>query len=262
MDKKIGFAVGGAIIIVLILIALFSSKSGPTSFMFSTKSTSVNTTASTISTVMTASTTSPTTTVLTTSCISQSSETYIYNGNFDTGTYEGWNATGLGFDNAPFNITKANSEGNYYGYPWSNYIGSYVATTYQGGFVRQVGNLTSDPFEVVQPYLNFRLISPQNNKLYIEILHDGNPEIIAHFNTYSVPSIQNGNNTSQSTFVNASIPISTLLCQNVSIRIVADVVGTIATKNYYIAAGDFYMGKTATAPSSLASNITITPVVP
>ena len=261
MDKRIGFAIIGGIIVILILFVLFTNKNSPISVGFSTKSTSVNTTLSTVSTVITASTTSPTTTILTTSCLSQSSETFIHNGAFSTGTYEGWNATGLGFGSAPFNITKANDESNYYGYPWSNYSGSYVATTYQGGFVRQLGNLTSDPFEVVQPYLNFRIISPQNNGLYVQLLENGKPAMTAYFNTYSVPSVKNGNGTSQSTFVNASIPVSLLLCQNVSIRIVAQVVGTIATKNNYIAAGDFYMGRTEVEASGLASNITVTPIV-
>jgi len=94
------------------------------------------------------------------SCLSSNKTLALENGNFSTGTYEGWNLTGYGFGSAPLNITWANNNSCYYNTTWMGYNGNFFATTYHCGLVLQAGNLTSKPFKVVLPYLNFKIISP------------------------------------------------------------------------------------------------------
>jgi hypothetical protein len=106
---------------------------------------------------------------------------------------------------------------------------------------------------VVEPFLNFRLISPPNNNLYIEILQGSIPVIVTHFNTYNAPN----NTNATSTFEAASIPLGVVMCQNVSIKIVANVGGTVTTHTGYIAAGDFYLSKTPVQAPGVVMNQTI-----
>ncbi|MDE1767962.1 MAG: hypothetical protein KGH62_01205, partial [Candidatus Micrarchaeota archaeon] len=127
----------------------------------------------------------------------------------------------------------------YYESPWAGYNGTYFATTYREGTLVATGNLTSNPFVVTEPYLNFKVVSPQNNFLYVEILHNGAPALTVHLNTYSVQ----GNLNSTSTFQNASILMVPFLCQNVQIRIVADVVGTTENTYQFIAVTNFTQAK-------------------
>lgn len=182
----------------------------------------------------------PTTSVYFSKCQSKNATENILNGYFSTGSYYGWNATGVGFGSAPLNLTYANANGGYYSAPWSGYAGTYAATNYQGGLSLQNGNLTSLPFEVTEPYLNFRIVSPQSNQNYIEILQ-GTKSSKYWYNTYNASSGANA----PSTFVNASIPLldTTFFCQNVSIRVVSGAVGTTSSLNY-IAVGGFYMSQT------------------
>ena len=204
-----------------------------TTTIASTKST----TSSLTTTIVNKNLTSTTTTIPPIgSCLSPNKTLALENGNFSTGTYEGWNLTGYGFGSAPLNITWADNNACYYNTTWRGYNGSFFAATYHCGLVLQAGNLTSKPFKVVLPYLNFKIISPYNAQLYVEIIKDGKPVIITHYNTYNAP----GNLYPTSQFENASIPIAMFMCQNVSVRIVANVVGTVVNRLDYIAVGDFY----------------------
>ena len=176
----------------------------------------------------------------------------IRNGYFGTGTYYGWNVTGQGFGTAPQNASQLNSQTSYYGSPWSGLSGNYFASIYTPGLVRYPGNLTSVQFLVVEPYLNFKIISPQNAQLYVKIMQGNQSIITTHFNTYENQDPSNAS----SHFLNASTPISFLLCQNISIRVVADVVGTLPTRTQYIAVSDFYQSSTSDMNSDILVNQT------
>ncbi|MEM3839268.1 MAG: hypothetical protein QXF01_01675 [Candidatus Micrarchaeaceae archaeon] len=188
-------------------------------------------------------------------CLSPSNVSFIPNGNFSSGTFSDWNATGVGFGTAPVNIIYANQNGDYYSAPWSGYNGTFFATTHRPGTLVAIGNITSEPFEVVQPYLNFQIISPQSNNLYIEILLDGKPFIINHYDT--LPAASNLT-AAQSTFENASIPLAPLICKNIRIRVVAGIVKQRIGTNYeFIAVGNFYMSKTPNQNPQIVVNRTV-----
>lgn len=261
-----GIAAYFIVLVILVLIALYLSGV----FTGGNRATTTvpgggkhigNTTATTSLTttvpggVTSASTTTQTTTSIAfSSCLAKSATQSIPNGNFSTGTYASWNVTGPGFGSAPFNIINANQKGAYYAAPWSGYNGTYMATSFQTGVALQAGNLTSLPFTVTEPYLNFRIISQQNSLLYVEVLRAGIPVIVAHYNTYvSPPGVKNP----QSTFVNASIPVSTLLCQNVTIGLVAGIVGKSSQGTNYIAAGGFVLSRSPAVNPTQPVNQTI-----
>lgn len=209
------------------------------------------TTQLTINSSTTSNTTS--TTTIYGSCVSGQPTAEIFNGNFATGNYTGWNTTGYGFGTAPLNLTYANEHRDYYNASWAGYNGVFVGTTYQGGLNLRYGNLTSDTFKVTEPYLNFKIVSPSNDALYVEIISGGKPFIVTHYNTYNVP----GNPSGPSTFYNASIPLATLICQNVTVRAVAQVVGNNVNHLQYIAVGDFQLSKTAHETPGIVVNQTI-----
>jgi hypothetical protein len=104
------------------------------------------------------------------------------------------------------------------------------------------GNLTSYYFLVNEPYLNFKIISPQSDQLYVQILYNGSPAITDHFNSYRVPGNQQN---ATSTFENASITLLPLLCREVQIKVVAGTsTASGGTANLdYIAVTGFYMSK-------------------
>ncbi len=185
-------------------------------------------------------------------CISNYSTVEIFNGDFGFGTYEGWNTTGPGFGSAPLNITYADNHSGYYSAPWSNYEGGYFATTYHGGLALQPGNITSMPFLVTEPYLNFKIISPANNQIYVQLLEDGKPIDTIRYNTLGGQGIN-----SSSEFANASIPLIGVLCKNVSIRVVSGVVGTISTEYEIVAVGDFRLSKTPLQTAGIIVNQTV-----
>jgi hypothetical protein len=204
-------------------------------------------------TIKLANSTSTTTIPPTGSCLSANKTVPLYNGNFSLGTYKGWNTTGFGFGNAPMNITWANQNNCYYNTTWLGYTGNFFATTFHCGLVVQPGNLTSKPFKVVLPFLNFKIISPYNSQIYVEILKGGKPIIITHFNTYNAP----GNEYPTSQFENASIPIAMLMCQNVSVRVVDNVIGTVVNRFDYVAVGDFYQSVVPSETPGIVVNQTI-----
>lgn len=197
-----------------------------------------------------------TTTIPATSCLSSQPSVAIANGDFGTGNYTDWNMTGFGFDApGPVNLTYANSPSvrGYYNHTWTGYDGTFFASTsHYSAIGVQPGNLTSNPFLATEPYLNFKIISPQNELLYVEVLVNNVTKISTHYNTY----VQ-GNPYPTSQFLNASIPLSSLLCQNVSVRLVAQVVGSFTTSRTYIAAGDFYLSKTPAVNPGITSSIIV-----
>jgi hypothetical protein len=188
---------------------------------------------------------------------------YIYNGNFGNGQYTGWNVSNPGFGTAPLNITYADSSMCYNGQPWTNYNGTYFATTYNCGVSVAPGNLTSAPFVVnpSKPFLNFRAISPENNEIYVEILKQnfGNssgrqvytnvtPVIIAHINTYNITV----NINSSSTFQNVSIPLTQYINQVMLVRVVTE---KERESNNYIAIGDFILANRPNEQRGVIVNI-------
>ncbi|HIH50383.1 MAG: hypothetical protein ABSE71_02510 [Candidatus Micrarchaeaceae archaeon] len=176
--------------------------------------------------------------------------TYVLNGNFGNGQFTGWNVSGAGFGAGPFNITYQDAKMCYRGSPWTNYNGTYFATTYNCAISVAPGNLTSAPLIVTsgKPFLNFRVISPQDNGLYIELFRGSTPVTIAHFNTYNQSLTINGS----STFQNVSIPLTPYIGQQLRIKVVGDAIN----RNNYIAIGDFATAKRPIQQKGVAVNIT------
>lgn len=179
----------------------------------------------------------------------------FYNGDFGSGQYNGWTLTTPGFGSAPLNITHANSNtvNCYLNQTWRNYNGTFFATTYNCGLSITAGNLTSSRFYVnaSKPFLNFRIISPENRGLYVEVLQNNTPRIIAHYNTFNM-SI---GYSAVSTFSNASIPLATLANKVVQVRVVASVVGK---QTSFIAVGDFALSNRSVQQQGILTNMTFT----
>ncbi len=160
---------------------------------------------------------------------------WVGNGNFSTGTYYAWYLQGSGFGVAPLNLSQANLEGLYYGNPWAGYYGNYAATTYSQLRPMSPGSISS-AFVVVEPYLNFQITSPPSRNLYVEILYSGNPVIVNHYDTLTVP----GANT-LGEFSFASINMTSFMCKSVTLRIVSNVTYTSSSQqSQFIAVGNFF----------------------
>ncbi len=172
----------------------------------------------------------------------------VYNGNF-LKQYSGWYLSGNGFGRAPLNITYANNNLCYLGTPWNNYNASFFATTFNCGLLTTFGNISSSYFKVTKPFLNFKIISPQNQKIYLEILYNNRPYIVIHYNTF--------NNSlgpdASSTFRNATIPLETVLNKDVQIKVVAETLN----KQTYIAIGNFELSNLPNQQIGIISNETI-----
>lgn len=182
---------------------------------------------------------------------------FVYNGNFINGQYTGWAVSGKGFGTAPFNITYANNaiKKCYIGSPWSNAPGQYVASTYMCGTQTSPGNLTSSPFVVNKPFLNFRIVSKPHGNLYVEIITGNQTAIIATYNTYnlSLPNstIKNKNVTT-SIFRNASMPLTVVAGKVVRIKLVSSAVGTSS----FMLAGGFQLASTPNQEPGILVNLT------
>lgn len=187
---------------------------------------------------------------------------YVYNGDFGNGEYTGWIVTNPGFGTAPLNTTYANSKLCYLGREWSNYNGTYFATTYNCGITTAPGNLTSLPFIVdpTRPFLNFKMISPQDNNLYIELLRanykivngkqiyvNSTPVEVARFNTFNLSVTS----YSSSTFANVTLPLTLYINQPVQIRLVAMEEGS-----NFMAAGDFVLSNRPHQDKGITENVT------
>ncbi len=170
----------------------------------------------------------------------------VYNGNFGTGDFTGWNTTGKGFAGGPMNITYANSQHCYQGAPWAGLNGTFFATTYNCGLSNAPGNLTSSPFLVDEPFLNFQIISPYDQSIYVEVLSGNTPAIVSHYNTYNLTF----GSTSQYTFRNATISLINLAGKIVRVRVVAQ---SIKQQNY-IAVGDFRMASRPVVTPGISVN--------
>jgi hypothetical protein len=175
---------------------------------------------------------------------------FVYNGNFGTGTFVGWQATGSGFGTAPLNITRADKRLCYIGEPWSGYNGTFFATTFNCGVSTGPGNITSSPFVVnpSKPFLNFKVISPDDSFLYAEVLVNNTPQIIAHYNTYNTSLDFNAS----STFRNATMDLSYLVGKVVRVRVVA----SSSSELHFIAVGDFAISSRPLQQQGIISNIT------
>lgn len=172
---------------------------------------------------------------------------FVLNGNFTTGDFTGWSVSGSGF--RIINVSHANAIRCYQGIPWNNAPGQFFASTYTCGTQSSPGNLTSTPFIVDKPFLDFRIISPQNAKLYIEILYNNATAIKSQYNTYNVST----NPNAFSSFRNGTIPMTTLAGKVVRIRVVA---GITSNAQSYISIGGFYMSTQPTQSGNI-SNLTI-----
>lgn len=209
------------VLIAVILLAFFIFYSPSTKVLGKSTttagSTTINTT--TISNVANVSTIATTTVKPNppTYCKSSSSVVYLNNYNFGTDSYYQWNTTGTGFGAVPLSVTKANTNGTYYQYPWTYYYSYYIPTTYSQLHPITPGTLTSSNFIVVQPYLVFQIISANTTQLYVQILQNGNPIITRYYNTLNVSG------ATMTTFSWATIDLSSYMCQTLQVRVVANV---------------------------------------
>jgi hypothetical protein len=174
---------------------------------------------------------------------------YVYNGNFTNGEFTGWNVTGAGFGTAPMSISYDDNVSCYQGTAWSGYAGDYFASTYHCGISASPGNLTSGLFTANKPFLNFKIISPQLEDLYVEILYNNKPVIIAHYDTFNTSL----NGTPQSTFRNASIPLTGLADKDIQVRVVS----TSLQNDRYISVTGFTLSSVENQQNGILANLTV-----
>lgn len=175
----------------------------------------------------------------------------LENGNFSSGSYSGWTASGPGFSGKPTDINVANQNGQYYKNPWSNYNGEFFATTFRQNSTYLPGNLTSKQFKVTQPFFNFNIVSAKSSGLYIDIMLRNSSFIIQHYNT------SNGKNIiGPDTFANASINLSSLYGKNVSVRVVSQT-NSSTSGGEFIAVGNFRQSNKSIATPGILVNSTV-----
>ena len=244
------------LLVIIAIIAFFVLPSNPAKTASPVTTLASNTQGTTIQQQTTIGTVT-TSSGFSSSCISANQTAPIYNGNFSTGTFAGWNTTGLGFGSAPRNKTYYNDKLAYYGSPWTGFNGIFFASNFQGGVQVVGGNLTSNSFLVSEPYLNFKIISPRSQLIFVQVLRNGAPAITTYFNTYSKTSTSSIN--SSSTFVNASINIIPLLCDSIQIRVSAgtQTSSSGSANTNYIAVTGFFLGKRPYQDAVLPYNQTI-----
>lgn len=254
-----------AILIIIVVVAIgifyFSGKGilgGSSNNKGETTNTTVPTSVTSITPTLPTTSTIPTSTSTTTIpnyCESNRSSVLIYNGNFSTGTFTGWTTSGSGFGNGPLNLTYANTYYDYYQKPWSNYGGTYAATTFTRVNTQTVNPLLpgtiSTNFVVVEPYLNFQIYSPKNKSLYVRIVSsNGESSIVAHYNSL------NATNT-VSAFVTAGLNMSALMCQAVTLSVVSNVTEAISSsESQFMAVGNFYQSQSSAETRGILVNLT------
>lgn len=177
-------------------------------------------------TISTTSSSTATTSIPINYCLSNASVVEGANWNFSEGTYYNWNLTGNAWGTGPINITKANNNGTYYTNPWADYATSFFATTFRKSQPIGTGNLTTT-FIVDKPTLYFSIISSGDPKIYVEIILNGTPVIVQHYNTGNGYYI----------FNQESISLANYTCHTVQLRVVQQIGDT----QKFIAVGDFYL---------------------
>ncbi|MEM0107020.1 MAG: hypothetical protein QXS81_02310 [Candidatus Micrarchaeaceae archaeon] len=179
--------------------------------------------------------------------IKSSVYTYVFNGDFGSGTYSGWNVTGNAFGSAPISISYANSNGCYpENTQWSGYGKQYFASTYSCSMqTRSAGNLTSSPFLVTKPFLNFQVIGYYSPYIYVGIIYNNRTVVKGYFNTYKF------SNGAQETFMfrNVTIPLTTVFGKIVRIRITVNEI----QEYEYIAVGNFTLSDKPASSLPLAN---------
>lgn len=241
---------------VIILIVVFLPRTFFPQVTTSTTSVAQNTTAAT--TTSQSNTTSASTTSIPnynyTGCIVGTPTYPIANGYFTSFTNTSiadWNTTPKGF--TIYNITDMNRNGSYYDAPWSGTNNTVFASTYDIGTVVRNGNLTSSPFAVVLPYMNFQIISAADKLDYVAILRNGSVAEKIYFNSYQVPN----NTNAESHFENASVNLIPFLCQRIQVRLVSGVSGSLKNINQYMAVTNFYLSKTPRQAPNITVNETM-----
>ncbi len=244
--------VGILVVIIAAVFAIYIMLSNGSINHASTTST-ITTTVNSIATENVSSTTTIKTNQ-THSCESNESTVSIYNGNFSTGTFFGWTTYGKGFGTAPLNLTYANNKNDYYVDQWSGYNSNsnYAATTFRNGASPVPGNI-SLTYVPILPYLNFQIFSPPSPELYVELIPSNGPATIMHYNT-----LNGTRNDTLNEFADASINVTRLMCQSVTVRIVANVsmsasqAGTVSSnQNLYMAVGGFYQSSQPSETSGI-----------
>ena len=158
---------------------------------------------------------------------------YIYNGNFSTGTYTGWNITNIGFGEYPSNVSMLNAKGCYPGKPWNNNSVGYIASTLNCNLVHNYGNLTSYPFTANKAFINFQITSTSDPYAYIELFVNGKPYERLYYDTVNISTAS----YQASKLTNVSIPIVALTGKVLQIRVVSQIESFLN----YIAVTNFRM---------------------